>query len=196
MPQNISPFWKERIESHLGTIRALLDDESLLMNLQKAASLAIEAFKNNRAIYVCGNGGSAADAQHFAAELVGRFYKERRPFNAEALTVNTSTITALANDYGYDEIFSRQIEAKGQRGDLLIGISTSGNSPNVIKALTKAKEMGLLTVGLTGQSKNTELTKRAHVVIHAPTVETPRIQEVHILLIHLLCEYLEAQLTA
>lgn len=145
-------------------------------------------------ILICGNGGSAADSQHFAAEIVGRFEKERRALPAIALTTDTSALTAIGNDYGFDQIFSRQIEALGQKGDILIGISTSGNSRNVIKAVEKAKEQGLFTVGFLGKDggKLKSLVDKAFVVKHN---NTARIQEVHLTLEHALCKVIEMYIT-
>ena len=189
--QSEEAFWLKRIKEHQNVIETLSQDQQLLKILQQVASKIVTAIKSGHAIYICGNGGSAADAQHFAAELVGRFYKERAPINAEALTVNTSTITALANDYNYDGIFRRQLAAKGKKGDVFIGISTSGNSKNILNAMIWARENALYTVGLTGYKKSTEIAQTADVALHMPSSDTPRIQEMHILVIHMLCEYIE-----
>ncbi len=152
-----------------------------------------ERVKGGNKVLLCGNGGSAADCQHIAAELVGRFNMERRALPAIALTTDTSILTAVANDYSFDRIFERQVEALGQEGDVLIGISTSGNSENVLKAVEKAKEMGILTVGFLGRDGG----KLAGIVDHAFIVKnfsTPRIQEVHITLGHVLCDFIEKYL--
>ncbi len=152
-----------------------------------------ERVKGGNKVLLCGNGGSAADCQHIAAELVGRFNMERRALPAIALTTDTSILTAVANDYSFDRIFERQVEALGQEGDVLIGISTSGNSENVLKAVEKAKEMGILTVGFLGRDGG----KLAGAVDHAFIVKsfsTPRIQEVHITLGHVLCDFIEKYL--
>jgi D-sedoheptulose 7-phosphate isomerase len=145
-------------------------------------------------VLICGNGGSAADSQHFAAEIVGRFEKNRKAFPAIALTTDTSALTAIGNDYGFDEIFSRQVEALGQKGDILIGISTSGNSPNVIKAVEKAKELNLFTVGFLGKDggRLKDIVDKAFIVKHN---NTARIQEVHLTLEHTLCKIIEMYLT-
>ncbi len=145
-------------------------------------------------ILICGNGGSAADSQHFAAEIVGRFEKERRAFPAIALTTDTSALTAIGNDYGFDKVFSRQVEALGEKGDILVGISTSGNSENVIKAVEKAKEMGIFTVGFLGKDggKLKNIVDKAFIVRHSSTA---RIQEVHLTLEHTLCKIIEMYLT-
>ena len=141
----------------------------------------------------CGNGGSASDAQHIAAELSGRFYVNRPPLYAEALHVNSSYITAVANDFGYDYTYSRMVEACGRKGDILVGLSTSGNSSNVVKALEKAHKIGLKTVGLTG-SKGGEMNDVCDIMIKAPSDETPRIQEVHILVGHIICQLIEEKM--
>ena len=141
----------------------------------------------------CGNGGSASDAQHIAAELSGKFYVDRPPLNAEALHVNSSFITAVANDYGYDEIYSRMVQASGRAGDILVGISTSGNSTNVIKAIKKAKEIGIITIGFTG-NKIGDMDSICDVIIKAPTNDTPRVQEIHILIGHIICEMIEEKM--
>ncbi len=145
-------------------------------------------------ILICGNGGSAADSQHFAAEIVGRFEKERKAFPAVALTTDTSALTAIGNDYGFDKVFSRQVEALGEKGDILVGISTSGNSENVIKAVEKAKEMGIFTVGFLGKDggKLKDIVDKAFIVRHS---NTARIQEVHLTLEHTLCKIIEMYLT-
>ncbi len=145
-------------------------------------------------ILICGNGGSAADSQHFAAEIVGRFEKNRKAFPAIALTTDTSALTAIGNDYGFDEVFARQVEALGQKGDILIGISTSGNSKNIIKAVEKAKEMNLFTVGFLGKDggKLKDIVDKAFIVKHD---NTARIQEVHLTLEHTLCKIIEMYLT-
>jgi len=144
----------------------------------------------DRKLPVCGNGGSVADAQHMVAELGGQFILKRQPFRAVAVTTNTSTLTALANDYGYETVFSRQVEALAESGDVLISISTSGNSPNVIRAIEAAKIRGAFTVGLTGQD-GSKLKDAAHLCLCIPSYSTPRIQEAHITVIHILCKLIE-----
>ena len=162
-------------------------------NIEKAARMMINCLQASGKILIFGNGGSAADSQHMAAELVGRFKKERRSLPAIALTTNTSTITAIANDYGYDAVFSRQVEALGRMGDIAVGISTSGNSSNVIKALEKAKHMGLETVGITGPA-DCKLGAVSGILIAAGSTDTPRIQEAHIVIIHALCQLIEDEI--
>jgi D-sedoheptulose 7-phosphate isomerase len=141
-------------------------------------------------VLFCGNGGSAADAQHLAAELSGRFYTDRDPLFAEALHVNTSYMTAVANDYSYDVVYERLVKAKGRKGDVLIGISTSGNSVNIIKALEYANSIGMITIGMTGETGG-KMKDHCKYLINVPSKDTPRIQEVHILLGHIICEIVE-----
>lgn len=192
--QSGETFWLKRIKEHQNVVQSFSEDHDLLKGLTEVASKIVSSIKSGHGIYICGNGGSAADAQHFAAELVGRFYKERAPINAEALTVNTSTITALANDYNFDGVFRRQLAAKAKKGDIFIGISTSGNSKNILNAMIWARENDVYTVGLTGYKKTTEIAQTADVALHVPSSDTPRIQEMHILVIHMLCEYIENSL--
>ena len=143
---------KRAIENSIAVKNAVLNDEKLMGTIRQAATEIVRAFRNDRKVLFCGNGGSAADAQHLAAELSGRFYFDRAPLPAEALHVNTSYLTAVANDYSYDEIFSRLVRAQGRKGDILIGISTSGNSKNIMKAFEEAKKAGMITVALTGHT--------------------------------------------
>ena len=158
--------------------------------ISKVSQEIIQAFKNDKKVLLCGNGGSAADAQHIAAELSGRFYFDREPLFAEALHVNTSYLTAVANDYSYDEVFSRLVKAKGRTGDVLIGISTSGNSKNVIKAIEVANEIGMISVGMTGKTGGKMKDICEH-LINVPSTDTPRIQEAHIMIGHIICEIVE-----
>jgi D-sedoheptulose 7-phosphate isomerase len=156
--------------------------------------LIARALKNGKKVVLFGNGGSAADAQHIACELAGRFKLERRGLPAIALTTNTSTITAIANDYGYDKVFSRQVEAIVDKGDIVIGISTSGKSPNVIEGVKAAKEHGAITVGLTG-AEGGRLEKVVDICIKVPSDDTPRIQETHITIGHIICQLVEESLS-
>lgn len=178
----------------LGEIHAHLESaqkmESLAEDLQKAAQMAINTLKNGGKILLCGNGGSAADSQHIAAELTGRYKKERKGLCAIALTTDTSALTAIGNDYGYDFVFSRQVEALARSGDLLLGISTSGNSKNVLNALQVAREMGCQTLGFSGR-KGGEMRNLCDVLLISPSNDTPRIQEMHILMGHILCDLIE-----
>lgn len=157
--------------------------------IDSCAQIMVSALKNNKKILLCGNGGSAADCQHIAAEFINRFQMERKPLAALALTTDTSVITSIGNDYSYDDIFLKQVQALGQKGDILIGISTSGNSPNVVKAMKEAKEMGLITIGLSGSGGQLKKICDTSFCVDNPT--TARIQEVHILLAHILCDITE-----
>lgn len=171
----------------------ILKNTVLINTILKVSQEIVNSFKYHGKVLLCGNGGSAADAQHIAAELSGKFYKDRDPLFAEALHVNTSYLTAVANDYGYDEVFSRLVKAKGKKGDVLIGISTSGNSKNIIKAIDIANQLGIITVGLTGETggKMKDLCKY---LINVPSNDTPRIQEAHIVIGHIICEIVEEAL--
>ncbi len=161
--------------------------------IAQAAEAITNAYKSGHKTLWAGNGGSASDALHITAEFVGRFVKERRALPAIALCENPSSVTAIGNDYGYDQVFSRQVEAFGQPGDIFIGLSTSGNSPNVINAITRAKELGLTTIAFTGKDGG-KLGKLADIHIHVPAEHTARIQEAHILVGHIICELVDQQL--
>ena len=179
-------WWK-----HADLFKRLASDHSLMTNIMRVADAMIELQKKHNSVFLCGNGGSAADAQHIATEFISRFYRERPAMNAEALTVNTSTLTAVGNDYSYERIFVRQLEAKGKDGDMLIGISTSGKSKNVMEALRYAAGRGLITVLLTGDCDNVEAEQICDHIIRVPSKETPRIQEAHIFIGHLWAGYVE-----
>ncbi|MDP3804657.1 MAG: D-sedoheptulose 7-phosphate isomerase [Candidatus Omnitrophota bacterium] len=181
---------KKRIEESVKVKESLCKAEA--DNIEKAALVIIKSLKAGGKLLVFGNGGSAADSQHIAAELVGRFKKERKALAAIALTANTSTITAIANDYGYDVVFSRQIEALGNPGDVALGISTSGNSKNVIEAFKTAKAKGMKRVSLTGCGGG-KLREECDISIIIDSKDTPRIQEAHILIGHILCELIEEE---
>lgn len=187
-------FFKEIISGHLAVVKRLKEDEKLLGKIEQAAQIIAQTYEAGGKLLICGNGGSAADSQHIAAELVGRFAMERKPLNAEALTVNTSSLTAIGNDYGYDAVFSRQVEARGRAGDVLIGISTSGGSRNVINAIKVAKENEIKTVGFTGEAGRSEICALSDICIAVPSKSTPRIQEAHILIAHMICEHVEKAL--
>ena len=182
---------RERIEQSIDTYEDV--HRSQVENIEKAAKVIINSLKNGGKILVFGNGGSAADSQHIAAELVGRFKKERRALAVIALTTNTSILTALANDYSYDITFSRQIEALGKECDVAIGLSTSGNSKNVVAAIDKARSMKMKTVGLTG-SGGGAMKDICDVLIAVDSKNTPRVQESHILIGHIVCELVESEL--
>jgi len=180
---------KKAIEESSG-IKALLSSSEGLVLIESAAKKIIAVLKRGGKVIVFGNGGSAADSQHMAAELVGRFKKERRAIPAIALTTNTSSITALSNDYGYDISFKRQLEALGKKGDIAIGISTSGTAKNVNEAVKQAKNTGIETIALSGKGGG-KLKGLAYLAIIVKSNDTPRIQEAHILIIHILCELIE-----
>ena len=173
--------------------KAYLEDKEQLNNLKTAAEYCIEALQQGGKILLCGNGGSAADAQHIAAELSGRFQYDRPPLYAEALHVNTSYLTAVANDYSYDKVFSRMIEAAGKKGDVLIAISTSGNSANVVEAVKQAQKQEMMCIGFTGADGGT-LETLCDINLKVPSKNTARIQETHILIGHILCEKIERTL--
>ena len=181
------------IQESIATKQLFVDKIKNIELTKAVASHCINTFKNDGKVLLCGNGGSAADAQHIAAELSGRFNYDREPLYAEALHVNSSYITAVGNDYGYEYIFSRMVKAAGKKGDILIGISTSGNSANVINALVEAKKQGLITVGFTGASGG-KIDKIVDICIKAPSNNTARIQEVHLLVGHVICEEIESTL--
>ncbi len=185
MRKEIERIIRESIE-----VKKLLLDTGSINKILKIAEEIILSFKNNGKVIVFGNGGSAADAQHMVSELVGRFKKERKPLPAISLTVNTSSITAISNDYSYDESFRRQLEALAGTNDIAIAISTSGNASNVIAAVKQAKEMKLKTIALTGKDGG-KLSRIADISLIVPSGDTPRIQEAHILIIHILCELIE-----
>ena len=182
----------QRIQAHMEITQQLVEQAPLYL---KVAEGLIAAFIAGNKALLCGNGGSAADAQHIAAEFVGRFYFDRPPLPAEALTVNTSSLTAIGNDYSFDQVFSRQVEAFGTAGDVCIGISTSGNSRNVVEAFRAARRKDILTVALTGATGG-EMATEADFCIRIPSTDTPRIQEHHILVGHILCELVEQALFA
>lgn len=188
MEEKIRKILKESISVK----EALLKSE--VETLAKIADAIIEAVSGGKRVFLFGNGGSAADSQHIAAELIGRFKKERRPIPAIALTTNTSTLTALSNDYGYDVSFKRQLEALAASGDVAIGISTSGNSANVYEALKAAKRLGLKVVTMTGDSGG-RIAKLADIALKVPSDNTPRIQESHITAGHIICELVEDKLS-
>ncbi len=184
---------KATFQASIDTKQALIDDTTRLAVLLEVAKVASSTIKTNKKIMLCGNGGSAADSQHIAAEFIGRFEKERKSMAAIALTTDTSALTAIGNDYGYEEVFSRQVEGLGQTGDLLIGISTSGNSKNVVKALKVAKKKGIRTVALVGDKPNGAIQTIADYVLIAPSANTARIQECHILMMHTICQLVESE---
>lgn len=170
--------------------QAMLADDLFLQKIELAAQMLVSTYQNGGKALFCGNGGSAADAQHLAAELSGRFYSDRPPLYAEALHVNSSYLTAVANDYGYDAVFARMVQAAGQPGDVLVALSTSGNSPNILKAIEMAKEKGMTVLGFTGLSGG-KMASLCDVILNVPSSDTPRIQESHILIGHIICQWVE-----
>lgn len=181
------------ISASIDTKQQVLKDELLLQTINSCIHKIVTAFKNGNKVLFCGNGGSAADAQHLAAEFSGRFYTDRKALPAEALHCNTSYLTAVANDYSFDVIYSRIIDGIGQPGDVLIGLSTSGNSKNVIKAFETAKEKGMVTIGFTGITGG-QLKPLSDYLINVPSADTPRIQESHILIGHIICQLVEEKI--
>jgi D-sedoheptulose 7-phosphate isomerase len=188
---------KKRIQNYLlssvENYSRVLNDPYIIEGIEKIVSLSVKAFKEDKKILFCGNGGSASDAQHIAAELSGRFYVDRPPLYAEALHVNSSFMTAVANDFGFDQTFARMLEACGRKGDILVGISTSGNSNNVVNALKKAKDLGMKSVGFTGKGTS-EMSSYCDIIIKVPSDDTPRIQEAHILIGHVICKLIEQEM--
>lgn len=181
---------KSIIQSSIDVKGTILKDEAMVEKIKTVAHVVTDAFKAGHRVYFCGNGGSAADAQHLAAEFTGRFYHDREPLPAEALHVNTSFLTAVANDYSYDQIYERMIKAQGRKGDVLFGISTSGNSKNIILAQEEAKRRGMVTVSLTGETGG-KMKDSADYLFNVPSTDTPRIQESHILIGHIICQLVE-----
>jgi len=186
MKKKISEIIKASIE----TKQQVLQNDELIDTIGKVVDVIVKAFKNGNRVYFCGNGGSAADAQHLAAEFSGRFYLDRKALPAEALHCNTSYLTAVANDYSYDAVYSRIIEGIGQEGDILVGLSTSGNSGNIIKAFEVAKEKKIVTVGFTGTGGG-KMKPVSDYLINIPSTDTPRIQESHIMAGHIICQLVE-----
>ena len=181
------------IQESIKVKQEIFSSEDILHCIELIVSKSVIAFNNDKKMLLCGNGGSAADAQHIAAELSGRFYKDRPALFAEALHVNTSYLTSVANDYGYEHIYSRMIEASGKKGDILIGISTSGNSRNVINAIITANKIDMVTIGFSGENGG-EMTDLCDIMIKVPSADTARIQESHILIGHIMCQLIEQEL--
>ncbi len=181
---------KKIIKASIDTKQSVLQNEGLLKTIAASVDVIVNAFRNGKRVYFCGNGGSAADAQHLAAEFSGRFYTDRKALPAEALHCNTSYLTAVGNDYGFEEIYSRLIDGIGEQGDVLVGLSTSGNSPNILKAFKTAKKKEMITIGLTGKSGGEMRTLCDH-LINIPSTDTPRIQESHIMVGHIICQLVE-----
>jgi D-sedoheptulose 7-phosphate isomerase len=189
MRQIIEKSFNNSIELKQG----ILNNNQLVEKIFQASQLIHLAFKNGNKVLFCGNGGSAADAQHLAAEFSGRFYKDRKALPSEALHCNTSYLTAVGNDYGFEFVYSRIIDGIGTRGDVLVGISTSGNSKNIINGLNSAKKAGMYTISFTGETGGA-MKNYSDLLINVPSNDTPRIQEAHILIGHIICEIVESQL--
>ena len=183
---------RELVKASISVKEQILQNDQLISTVDKIATSITQALRNGNRVYFCGNGGSAADAQHLAAEFSGRFYTDRDALPAEALHCNTSYLTAVANDYSYDVVYSRLIKGIGLKGDFLVGLSTSGNSGNIVKAFETAREKGIVTVGFTGDSGG-KMKELSDYLINVPSTDTPRIQESHILLGHIICQLVEEQ---
>jgi D-sedoheptulose 7-phosphate isomerase len=182
-----------RIEQSIEVKRQMIQDTALLTQIEIAVDAIIRAYQEKKKVLLCGNGGSAADAQHIAAEFSGRFYFDRPPLYAEALHVNTSFVTAISNDYSFDLVYARMVEAAGKTGDILIALSTSGNSENIIQAIGSAKKKGMYVIGFTGKSGG-KMKSCCDCLLNVPSADTPRIQEAHITLAHIICEFVEKTL--
>ncbi len=181
------------IQASIDTKQRILSDNALIVRIETVTDVIAKAFANGNKVLFCGNGGSAADAQHLAAEFSGRFYSDRDPLPSEALHCNSSYITAVANDYGYDVVYSRIIKGTGKPGDVLVGLSTSGNSVNIINAMDQAKKLGMITVGLTGETGG-KMKTVCDYLLNMPSNDTPRIQESHITVGHIICQLVEEAL--
>ncbi|MCX7337882.1 MAG: SIS domain-containing protein [Alphaproteobacteria bacterium] len=184
------PSFSSYLHNSLAVLQLTLDDQSLAVNMEHAIHATEAALSKGQPLLVCGNGGSASDAQHIAGELVGRFLIERKALNVICLSDNAAVLTALANDYGYETVFSRQVEAYGQGGGVLLGLSTSGNSANVIQAFIKAKEYNMTTIALTGKGGG-KLANYADILLEAPSNATPLIQQIHLMIYHYFCQEVE-----
>jgi len=184
---------KSIINKSISVKQAILSDSSLIERIEKSVATIVDAYNEDGKLLFCGNGGSAADAQHLAAEFSGRFYLDREPLYAEALHVNSSYLTAVANDYDYNEIYARMTKAMGRKGDVFVGLSTSGNSANVIRGIEEAKKAGMIVIGFTGESGG-QMKELCDILINIPSTDTPRIQESHITVGHIICELVEAQI--
>ena len=189
---NTIKYISSSLRKRIKIIGVIIQDTELTFKTNQVIGLICDAYRKNKKVIFFGNGGSASQAQHFAAEFVGRFQLERKPLKSIALTTNTSILTAVGNDYSFEKIFSRQLEALVDKGDIVIGISTSGNSPNVIEGIKMAKALGAKTVGFTGGKKN-KLARRVDINITIPSENTPIIQELHLVIGHLICEMVEKQ---
>ncbi len=181
------------IQASIDTKLAVLKDANTIASIEKAVQLICSAFENDNSVWFCGNGGSAADAQHLAAEFSGRFYKDRPPLPSDALHCNTSYLTAVANDYSFDEVYARLLRGLGKKGDVLVGLSTSGNSLNIVNAFEAAQLKGIVTIGFTGDAGG-KMKPLSDLMIPIPSTDTPRIQEAHMMIGHIICELVEKKL--
>ncbi len=184
---------QKSIEDSIKLKNNILHNKSLLEIIEKVADEMVQSIQKGGKIFFCGNGGSAADAQHLAAELSGRFYYDRAPLPAEALHANTSYLTAVANDYGYDEVYARLLKGNAKKGDILIALSTSGNSSNIFKAIKTATDIGMISIGFTGLTGG-KMKDCCCYLINVPSEDTPRIQEAHIMIGHIICEIVESKI--
>lgn len=186
-------FIKKKLQESIEVKKLIVEDTGLQNTIELISKKLINCFEKGGSVYFCGNGGSAADAQHLAAELSGRFYMDRKPLSSDALHCNTSFLTAVANDYSYDEIYARLITGIGRKGDVLIGLSTSGNSQNILNAFSKCKEIGIETIAFTGDTGG-KMKTNADICLCVPSSDTPRVQEAHITIGHIICEIVESTL--
>lgn len=192
MNTNLSRI-QQTIEDSIAVKQLILNDKALLNRIEEAYVLCVNSLKLGGKIWLAGNGGSAADAQHLAAELSGRFYLDRNSLPAEALHVNGSFITAVANDYGFDKVYARMLQGCAHKGDVLFAISTSGNSANILEAVDMAKSLGMHVIALTGETGG-KLRERCDILLNVPSHDTPRIQECHIMIGHIICEHIEKEM--
>lgn len=184
---------KDYIQNSIDTKTKILNDETVLSTINKIADEIVKAYQNDKKVLTAGNGGSAGDAQHIAGELVSKFFFDRPGLSAFSLATDTSILTAIGNDYGYEKLFARQIQANGKKGDVLIAISTSGNSKNIVYALEKARSKGIITVGLTGENEG-KMNDLCDYIINVPSTSTPSIQESHIMIGHIICALVEEKI--
>lgn len=189
----MNPRVSQSIGQSIAIKQSILGDSDFMYRIEQAANIMVASLRNGGKIHFCGNGGSAADAQHLAAELSGRFYYDRPPLNADALHCNSSYLTAVGNDYGYEHIFARLLQCSARRGDVLVGISTSGNSENILRAYQVCDEMGITTISMTGSSGG-KMKEFSTLLLNVPSTDTPRIQECHIMIGHIICELIESMM--
>jgi len=183
----------QSIEASIRVKQQICNDVDFLLRIERAVEMMVHSLCNGGKIHFCGNGGSASDAQHLAAELSGRFYLDRPALNAEALHCNSSYLTAVANDYGYDEVYARLLQGTARKGDVLVGISTSGNSSNILKAYAVAQNMGVHIISMTGETGG-KMKDYSEILLNVPSMDTPKIQESHIMIGHIMCELIEKQI--